>query len=155
MMARKSKRVIVGSDHAGLSLKRSLIAFLQSQGYELTDHGPDSAESVDYPDFAELVARDVVAQEESVGILLCGTGIGMSIAANKVAGARAALCHTEFEARATRAHNDANILCLGERVVGAGLAESIAAVFLSTEFEGGRHARRVEKIHALESTSGQ
>jgi ribose 5-phosphate isomerase B len=122
----------------------------KAKGFEVEDLGPHAADSVDYPDFAARVAQAVAGGQARFGVLVCGTGIGMSMAANKVPGVRAALCHTEFEARATRSHNDANVLCLGERVTGGGLGASIVEVFLTTPFEGGRHARRVEKLNALD-----
>jgi ribose 5-phosphate isomerase B len=143
-------KVVIAADHAGLSLKAELVAALGEKKVEFTDLGPMTAESVDYPDFALKVARAVSRGEATLGVLVCGTGIGMSMAANKIRGVRAAVCTTEFEARATRSHNDANVLCLGQRVVGAGLARSILDVFLSTSFEGGRHGQRVKKISDAE-----
>jgi len=131
---------------AGYALKEFTKAYVQELGHEIIDLGPDSADRVDYPDFAKKCAEAVVADEGSRGILICGTGIGISIAANKVKGIRAGLCHDAFTAQATRAHNDANILCFGERVVGKGVVESMLDAFCSTEFEGGRHTGRVEKI---------
>ena len=145
-----SNKVITGSDHAGLALRAEVVKVAAAKGFEVEDLGPFSGESVDYPDYAERVARAVAAGGARFGILVCGTGIGMSIAANKVKGVRAALCTTELEARMARAHNDANVLCLGERVVGSGLGAAIVDAFLATPFEAGRHARRVEKIAALE-----
>jgi ribose 5-phosphate isomerase B len=145
-------KVAVASDHAGLGLKKELLAALEARGAERLDLGAYSGESVDYPDFASEVARKVTAGEARFGVLVCGTGIGMSIVANKHHGIRAALCTTEFEARMARAHNDANVLCLGERVVGAGLARSILEAFLETAFEGGRHEKRVKKIHDVEGS---
>lgn len=143
-------KVALASDHAGLELKRELLEVVRTSGAVALDLGPSSAESVDYPDYAALVARALLAGDASLGVLVCGTGTGMSIAANKHPGIRAALCRTEFEARMARAHNDANVLCLGQRVTGVGLASSVAMVFLQTRFEGGRHARRLEKLHAVE-----
>ena len=116
----------------------------------MDDLGPLTSDSVDYPDYAAKVGGAVVAGRARFGVLVCGTGIGMSIAANKVKGVRAALCTTEFEARMARAHNDANVLCLGERVVGGGLGASIVRAFLEQAFEGGRHQRRVQKITEME-----
>jgi len=136
----------IATDHAGYALKEFTKAYVQELGHEIIDLGPDSADRVDYPDFAKKCAEAVVADEGSRGILICGTGIGISIAANKVKGIRAGLCHDAFTAHATRAHNDANILCFGERVVGKGVVESMLDAFCSTEFEGGRHTGRVEKI---------
>ena len=138
----------IATDHAGYALKEFTKEYVSSLGHEIIDLGPDSADRVDYPDFAKKCANAVVEDEGSFGILICGTGIGISIAANKVAGIRAALCHDAYTASATRAHNDANILCFGERVVGQGVVESMIDAFCTTEFEGGRHAGRVEKIEA-------
>ena len=119
-------------------------------GFEVEDLGPFSGESVDYPDFASRVGQAVAEGRARLGVLVCGTGIGMSIAANKVKGVRAAHCTTEYEARMARAHNDANVLCMGERVIGLGLGGAVVAAFLSQPFEGGRHQRRVDKISALD-----
>lgn len=141
----------IAADHAGVALKAELVAELRKLGHEVIDLGPDSTASVDYPDFATRVTALVVKGTPALGILICGTGIGMSIAANKVHGIRAAICRTEFEARATRQHNDANVLCLGQRVTGGGVALEIAKVFLTTAFEGGRHQARVDKVKALEA----
>lgn len=143
-------RLIAGSDHAGLTLRAEAVKTARANGFEVEDLGPFSGESVDYPDYARSVAEAVAAGRAKLGILVCGTGIGMSIAANKVKGIRAAHCTTEFEARMARAHNDANVLCLGERVIGLGLGAAIVKVFLDTPFEGGRHARRVDKMKGME-----
>ena len=145
-------RFFAGSDHAGLELKDHLVAWLRDDGHEVEDLGTHSAESTDYPDWAHRVADAVLAEEESRGLLVCGTGIGMSIAANRHPGIRAALCGDVFSAKATRAHNDANVLCLGARVIGVGLAEEILRAFVEGTYEGGRHARRVSKIER--STEG-
>jgi len=145
-----AERVMAASDHAGLALRAEAVKTAKAKGYAVEDLGPFSGESVDYPDFARAVAEAVAAGKARAGILVCGTGIGMSIAANKVPGVRAALCRSEYEARMARAHNDANVLCLGERVTGGGLGAAIVEVFLATAFEGGRHARRVEKVQALD-----
>ncbi|NLY93762.1 MAG: ribose 5-phosphate isomerase B [Myxococcales bacterium] len=134
-----------GSDHAGLDLKNALVARAKARGLEVVDLGTHDAASTDYPDYAHEVARRVAAGEGR-GVLVCGTGIGMSIAANRHPGVRAALCAEPFGARMTRLHNDANVLCLGARITGPGLAEEIFDVFVDTPFEGGRHARRVTKI---------
>jgi ribose 5-phosphate isomerase B len=142
--------IAIAADHAGVSLKAELVAELKKLGHEVVDLGPATTESVDYPDFAAKVTAQVTSGAASLGVLVCGTGIGMSIAANKVPGIRAAVCRTEFEARATRQHNDANVLCLGQRVTGGGLAVEIARAFVSTGFEGGRHQARVAKVTALE-----
>ncbi len=142
-------RIAFGADHAGYRLKDHLAGILSRQGHEIEDLGPSCADSVDYPDFAATVAGKVAAGEAERGILVCGTGIGMAIAANKVGGVRAACCNDLFAARMSRAHNDANVLTLGERVVGTGLAEEIVRTFLDTPWEEGRHARRLDKIEAL------
>jgi ribose 5-phosphate isomerase B len=144
-------KIILASDHAGLELRQELVAGLRERGVAFDDVGPTSRDSVDYPDFATKVARAVAGGQYTLGVLVCGTGIGMSIVANKYRGVRAALCTTEFEARMARAHNDANVLCLGQRVVGAGVARSILEAFLATPFEGGRHEKRVQKIREAES----
>jgi ribose 5-phosphate isomerase B len=144
-------KVIIASDHAGLELRRELVKALQELRVEVDDVGPTSAESVDYPDYARRVSQAVAAGSATWGVLVCGTGMGMAIMANKHPGIRAALCTDEFVARMARAHNDANVLCLGQRVVGAGLARSILEAFLATPFEGGRHQRRLDKIREAES----
>ncbi|WP_375772604.1 ribose 5-phosphate isomerase B [Archangium gephyra] len=148
-------KIIIASDHAGLELRRELVSALQELRVEVEDVGPTTTASVDYPDFAKKVCKAVAAGEYQYGVLVCGTGIGMSITANKYRGIRAALCTSEFEARMTRAHNDANVLCLGQRVVGAGLARSIVEAFVATPFEGGRHQKRLDKIREAESESGR
>lgn len=141
----------IGSDHAGYALKEELLSVLRDDGYEIKDCGTFSLESVDYPDIAVTVAKAVSAGDFDKGILVCGTGIGVSIAANKVKGIRAAATSDTFSARMARAHNDANIVCMGARVVGPGLAHDIAKAFLDTDFEdGSRHERRVNKINALD-----
>ena len=138
----------IATDHAGYALKEFTKNYVRELGHEIVDLGPDSADRVDYPDFAKKCANQVIEDKGSFGILICGTGIGISIAANKVAGIRAGLCHDAFTAAATRAHNDANILCFGERVVGKGVIESMIDAFCNTEFEGGRHTGRVDKIES-------
>ncbi len=143
-------RVVTASDHAGLTLRAEAVKVAKSKGFEVEDLGPPTPDSVDYPDFAAAVARAVAGGRARLGILVCGTGIGMSIAANKVPGVRAALCRSEYEARMARAHNDANVLCLGERITGGGLGAAIVEAFLATPFEGGRHQKRVEKVNALD-----
>lgn len=143
-------KVAVGCDHGGFHLKEAIKGLLEKQGIEYKDFGTYSTDSMDYPDVAKPLAEAVAAGEFDRGILTCGTGIGIGIAANKIAGIRAALCHDTFSAHACREHNDANILTMGERVIGPGLANDIVTIFMETEFEGGRHARRVEKIKALE-----
>lgn len=146
-------RISVGSDHAGLNLKRALVGALVSQGHEVDDVGTLEAVSCDYPDFAVAVARKVASGEAERGLLVCGSGLGMAIAANKVPGVRAVAVSDTFSAHASREHNDANVLCLGERVVGAGLARDILDIWLAASFEGGRHAGRVAKINALDGGS--
>jgi ribose 5-phosphate isomerase B len=143
--------VALASDHAGVDLKAELGEELKKQGHEVLDLGPATTASVDYPDYAVKVAQAITSGRANLGVLVCGTGIGMSITANKVHGIRAALCHTEFEARMSRMHNDANVLCLGQRVTGVGLANDILKAFLGASFEGGRHAGRVEKIRQVEA----
>ncbi len=140
--------VIFGSDHAGFTLKEQLKDFAASLGFEPVDVGTNSRESCDYPQFAFRLC-DLVLEKRCLGILVCGTGIGMSMAANRRSGIRAALCSNEYMARLTRMHNDANVLCLGERWAGPGLALSIAETFLKTEFEGGRHQRRIDLFDTI------
>ncbi len=145
-------RIAIGSDHAGLQMRAAIRAHLSTAGHKVHDHGPGSNVSVDYPDFAALVGAAVRDGDADLGVLVCGTGIGMSMAANRIKGVRAAVCTNEFTARMTRAHNDANVLCLGERVIGIGAALGIVDAFVDGEFEGGRHGRRVDKITALEGS---
>lgn len=143
--------IAIGSDHGGYALKEELKKYLDKKGIPYADFGTDSEESCDYPDFAQKVCLAVTSGRCEKGLLCCGTGIGMSIAANKIRGIRAACCSDYFSAKYTRLHNDANVLCLGGRVVGPGLAQELVEVFLTTPFEGGeRHSRRIEKIAALE-----
>lgn len=139
-------KIAIGSDHGGFELKQLLVKKLAGLGHEVNDLGCDSAASVDYPDFAEQVCAQVLDATVESGILVCGTGLGMSMAANKYRGIRAAVCHNEYTARMSRAHNDANILCLGDRVLGKGLAEGIVEVWLTTSFTGGRHQQRIDKF---------
>ncbi|MGX8178192.1 ribose 5-phosphate isomerase B [Exiguobacterium artemiae] len=143
-------KVAIGADHGGFKLKAELTELLQELGMEYTDFGTYSSESIDYPDVAIPVAEAVANGEFDRGILICGTGIGIGIAANKVKGIRAALVHDTFSAKATRQHNNSNILTMGERVIGPGLARDIAQIWLETEFEGGRHENRVCKISDYE-----
>jgi len=143
-------RVAVGSDHGGFKLKTEIIAYLEEHKIDYRDFGTYSEESVDYPDFARVVAEAVARGEYQRGILCCGTGIGVCIAANKIPGIRAALCHDTFSARMAGEHNMANIITLGERVIGPGLARDIVGAWLGATFAGGRHARRLDKIAALE-----
>ena len=144
-------KIAIGCDHGGINLKPVLIKYLEEKGFQYKDFGTFNKESCDYNDYAEKVANAVASGEFERGILICGTGIGMSIVANKVKGIRCAHCHDVFSAKATRLHNDANVIAMGERVIGAGLMVEIVDAFLHTEFSGDeRHVRRVEKIRALE-----
>ncbi|MBU0943351.1 MAG: ribose 5-phosphate isomerase B [Proteobacteria bacterium] len=136
-------KIAIGSDHGGLTLKTVVLALLQELGYEGEDVGCFAADSVDYPQYADLVCEKVAKGQADKGILICGTGIGMSMAANKHATIRAALCSEQYTARMSREHNDANVLCMGERVTGPGIAEEIVRTWLSTPFAGGRHLRRI------------
>lgn len=142
--------IAIGSDHGGFQLKKDIMKHLDELGLEYKDYGTYSEESCDYPIYGEAVAKAIVNGEADKGILICGTGIGISISANKVKGIRAALCGDCFSAEFTRRHNDANILAMGARVTGSGLALKIVDTFLTTEFEGGRHARRVDMIREME-----
>jgi len=143
-------RIAIGSDHAGFAMKQMIVGLLSELGHSYKDFGCFNSNSVDYPDIARPVAEAVSNKSFDRGILVCSTGIGMSIVANKVPGIRAAVCHDTFSARRAREHNDANVLCLGEWVIGQGLMREIVTTYLSADFAGGRHARRVEKIHAIE-----
>jgi ribose 5-phosphate isomerase B len=143
-------RIAVGSDHAGFSLKKEVLKHLKERNIQFEDFGAFSEESCDYPDFALKVAEEVADKRFELGILVCGTGIGISIAANKVPGIRAALCGDTFSAHACREHNDANILALGARVVGTGVALDIVDSFLNARFEGNRHQKRIDKISEIE-----
>ncbi len=145
------KKIVMASDHAGFDLKSTLVEQLKNDGYEVEDAGTYSKDSCDYPVFAEKACRYMLDGKAELCILVCGTGIGMSMAANKVKGIRAACCSDTYSAKYTRLHNDANVLCMGARVVGEGLAYEIAKVFLETEFEGGKHLRRVNMISDIES----
>lgn len=142
-------RFYIATDHAGVELKDYTVELLQTKGHEVIDLGPFSKERVDYPDFAIKVCEAVLSDEMSQGILICGSGIGMSMAANRHSGIRAALCHDAYTASVARGHNDANILCFGERIVGKGVAESIIDAWIAGSFEGGRHVQRVAKIEAI------
>ena len=142
--------IVLGADHGGYALKEEIKAHLDSRGIAYRDMGTHTEESCDYPDIVVPVCQAVISGEAERGILVCGTGIGVSMAANKIHGIRAALCGDCFSAKYTRLHNDANILCLGGRVTGPGLALEIVDLFLDTPFEGGRHQRRIDKIAALE-----
>ena len=147
----KTNKVIIGCDHAGYNLKLQIIEHLKEKGVEYVDVGTDSPASCHYPDFAHALCAKVQAGEAPVGILICGTGVGMSMAANKHRGIRAACCSDTFSARLTREHNDANVLCFGERVIGAGLAADLVDAFLDAEFMGGKHATRVDMFMAFEN----
>ncbi len=144
------KKIAIACDHGGYMLKAPVVEFLKAGGYEIVDFGCDSSASVDYPDHAIPAARAVAAGECDIGILICGTGIGMSLCANKIKGIRAACCSERYSAKMTRMHNNANVLCFGARVVGEGIALDMIKVFLETEYEGGRHDSRVAKIMQLE-----
>jgi len=147
-------KIALGADHGGFGLKEQIKKHLEDKGFEILDLGAHSTDSVDYPEFGRAVGEAVVAGKADSGIIICGTGIGISIAANKIAGVRAALCTNTTMARLTREHNDANVLALGARMVGDVLALDMVDTFLSTEFEGGRHATRIAKIEGEEKKGG-
>jgi len=147
-------RWFAGSDHAGFALKRHLIEVLRALGDDVADLGTDSEQSVDYPDFGAAVGRAVASSRSgTLGLVICGTGVGISIAANKIPGIRCAVCTEAFTATAARAHNDANVIALGARVIGAGVAEASLRAFRDTAFEGGRHSRRVGKLTTLDEST--
>lgn len=148
----KSKKITVGCDHAGFGLKKTVIAHLEERGFEVLDVGTHSTDSCDYPQIAHALCKNIQDGTTELGILICGTGIGMSMAANKHRGIRAAACSDTFSARLTRVHNDANVLCFGERVVGMGLALDLVDAFVDAEFEGGKHQRRVDMITQIEAS---
>jgi len=137
-------KVAIGCDHGGIELKKTVVSVLQDLGHEIDDQGCNSSESVDYPNFAKSVSNQVKEGTCDCGILICGTGIGMSMVANRITGIRAALCNEMFSAKMSREHNDANILCLGARVIGPGLAAEIVRTWMSSDFAGGRHQRRID-----------
>ena len=143
-------KIALGCDHGGLEHKNAILEHLKERGFEVIDFGIYEQKSVDYPEIAVKVANCIASGEAERGFLVCGTGIGMSLAANKVKGIRAAACSEHFSAKYTRLHNDSNILCLGGRVIGVGTALELADLFVDTEFEGGRHQRRVDMITAIE-----
>jgi ribose 5-phosphate isomerase B len=143
-------KIAIGSDHRGFEVKRRIVTLLGRLAHEVVDVGPAASESVDYPDFAFQVAQAVSEHRVDRGILICGTGIGMCIAANKVSGVRAAPCHDSITAEMSRRHNDANVLCMSADLLGGELLDRMVRIWLETEFEGGRHARRVEKITRFE-----
>lgn len=144
----KDFKIVVGSDHGGFQLKSKITEFLRGKNIKFEDFGTYDEESCDYPDIAKKIAERVADKTFEFGIIVCGTGIGVSIAANKIKGIRAALCNDTFSAKMSREHNNANILCLGQRVIGEGLALDIVETWLNSEFEGGRHKRRVDKIES-------
>ncbi|MFZ3589069.1 ribose 5-phosphate isomerase B [Bacillus sp. DJP31] len=148
-------KVAIASDHGGINIRAEIKNLMDEMKIDYMDLGCECSESVDYPDYAILVAEKVANGEVDRGILVCGTGIGMSIAANKVKGIRCALVHDMFSAKATREHNDSNILSMGERVIGPGLAREIAKIWLTTEFEGGRHKNRIDKMMSFEGSTNQ
>lgn len=139
----------IATDHAGLDLKDYTVELLKEKGHEVIDLGPFARDRVDYPDYAVRVCKAVLADNNSHGILICGSGIGMSMAANRHSGIRAALCHDAYTATVARGHNDANVLCYGERIIGKGVCESVLDAWIAGSFEGGRHTGRVEKIEAI------
>ena len=145
------KKLVIGCDHAAPELKAIVRDHLIERGFEVIDVGTHTTDSCNYPDYAHALCKKIQSGECDLGILICGTGIGMSMAANKHKGIRAACCSDTFSARLTRLHNDANVLCFGARVVGQGLAVDLADIFVDTEFEGGKHARRVDMITAIEA----
>ena len=144
------KKIAIGNDHVAVELKNHITKYVEAKGYTVVNFGTDSSESCDYPVYGEKVARAVASGECDLGILICGTGIGISLAANKVKGIRAAVCSEPYSARLTRQHNNANIIAFGARVVGQAMAEMIVDEFLDAEFEGGRHQRRVDLIDKIE-----
>lgn len=144
-------KIAIGCDHGGLEHKNAIVEHLKERGFEVIDFGIYEQKSVDYPEIAIKVANSIASGETERGFLVCGTGIGMSLAANKVKGIRAAACSEHFSAKYTRLHNDSNILCLGGRVIGVGTALELADLFVDTEFEGGRHQRRVDMITDIEN----
>ena len=150
----KIDHIIIGCDHGGYELKLQVIDYLQKKGIRITDVGCDSADSCDYPIYASALCKHIQMGDAPLGILICGTGIGMSLVANKHKGIRAAVCSDTFSARLTREHNNANVLCFGARVVGIGLALELVDAFLGADFEGGKHKRRVDMIDEIERKGG-
>lgn len=144
-------KIAIGCDHGGLEHKNAIVEYLNENGFEVTDFGIYEQISVDYPEIAKKVATSIASGENELGILVCGTGIGMSLAANKVKGIRAAVCSEHFSAKYTRLHNNSNILCLGGRVIGIGTALELVDLFVNTKFEGGRHQRRIDMITDIEN----
>lgn len=145
----ENKTIAIGCDHAGVEFKKELIKHLEENGYTVNDCGCYTSDSVDYPDIAQKVCAEVTEQKCDKAVLICGTGIGISMAANKIKGIRAALCSDCFSAKYTRLHNDANVICFGARVIGVGLAIELLDIFLNTGFEGGRHQKRIDKLMQL------
>jgi len=145
----KGERIAIAADHGGFGLKEDIKGFLKEDGYDCIDMGTDSEESVDYPDYGVKIAYAILNGEVNRGILICGTGIGMSIAVNRFKGIRGALCHDVYTARMSREHNDSNVLVLGGRVIGKGLAMEIVRTWIKSEFAGGRHQRRLDKIEEI------
>ena len=148
-------KIAIGNDHVAVEMKKHITAYLEAKGYIIRNYGTDSTERTDYPVYGRAVAEAVASGECDLGILICGTGIGISLAANKVNGIRAAVCSEPYSAALTRRHNDANIIAFGARVVGIAMAECIVDAFLTSEFEGGRHADRVAMITAIEQESAE
>lgn len=151
-MLQPGSKLAIGSDHAGFAMKEDLKKMLADLGYIVDDKGTFDTASCDYPDFAAAVARDVAAGNAAAGVIVCSTGIGVSMTANKVRGVRAALVHHAYEAEMTRRHNDANVLCLGANITGPAIAREAVKTFLNTDFEGGRHQRRIDKMMAVENS---
>ncbi len=152
MKTEREMKIAIASDHRGIKLKSRIVDKLVVLGHEVIDYGPDEQESVDYPDYAVKVSEAVARQEIERGILICGTGMGMCIAANKFKGVRATVCHDEVTAEMSRRHNNANVLCLSAELLGEQLVDRMIDIWMVTEFEGGRHARRLQKISELENT---
>lgn len=150
-MLHQNLPIAIGCDHSGISLKSEIITFFKENQIDFIDCGCFDKQSVDYPDIAKLVCDKIKLKQVDKGVLICGTGIGISMSANKINGIRAALCHDEFSAKYTRLHNNSNVLCLGARVIGSGIATEILQTFLSYNFEGGRHSKRVDKLMSLEN----
>ena len=146
----ENKKIVIGCDHAGFGLKQKILEHLTSRGFDVLDVGTHTSEACNYVEYAQAVCNAITSGNADLGILICGTGIGMSMAANKHAGIRAAACENTFSARMTRLHNDANVLCMGERVLGYGLACDLVDLFVDTEFLGGRHAVRVQALNDLD-----
>ena len=144
-------KIGIGNDHAAVEMKKEIMAYLESMGYEVVNYGTDESASCNYPEFGEKVGRAVVDGDVDCAVLICGTGVGISIAANKVKGVRAAVCSDTATARLVKQHNNANIIAFGQRIVGIELAKDIVKAYLEAEFEGGRHQRRVDQIHAIEN----